>query len=535
MPGAEGMVLLPALERVRSRLCAWPPSFAYVLLIVAVAVAYFLTGRLGQIFAIVGGQVTPVWPPSGIALAAFLLFGRRVWPGVWLGAFAVNFSGLLLTPGLLRLVASSAAAAGMASGAVLAAWLGYGLLRRYAGSGNPLDRLRGVGVLLGLSGMVGSLVSASNGTAWLVFFGFAPEGALGNIWFTWWLGDAAGVFIFAPLMLAWCGLPWFRPRVRAWEAGLCFGLLLVVSWDVFIVGTIPFSFILIPFLVWPALRFGQRGATAAILLISGIAVWGTLHGGGPFHLSSLNASLLVLESFLAIATLTAFTIGAVATQQKEAEGHSRRAFAELESRVQARTADLAGANAAMGMEITGRKRVEEILRRSTLLLEASQATAKVGGWELDLGTKQLFWTAETYRIHDTSPEEFIPTVEAGVGFYPPESRPIVAAAVQAAMERGEGFDLVLEIRTAKGRRIDARATCSVTLHEGRPAKLTGIFQDITARTQAEEEIQKQLHELQRWQAVMLDREDRIAELKHEVNELLIRKNQPPRYSHPNAP
>ncbi len=125
------------------------------------------------------------------------------------------------------------------------------------------------------------------------------------------------------------------------------------------------------------------------------------------------------------------------------------------------------------------------LRRSTLLLEASQATAKVGGWELDLGTGRLFWKAETYRLHDTSPEEFNPTVDAGVGYFLPESRRIISAALQAAMERGEGYDLVLETLTTKGRRIAVRTTCAVTLHQGRPAKLTGIFQDITARTVAE--------------------------------------------------
>jgi len=134
---------------------------------------------------------------------------------------------------------------------------------------------------------------------------------------------------------------------------------------------------------------------------------------------------------------------------------------------------------------TTRQRAEEALRRSTLLLEASQAIAQTGGWEMDLGTKKLFWTAETYRLHDTTPEEFNPTVDAGIGFYLPESRRIIADALQAAMARGEGYDLVLETLTTKGHRIDVRTTCAVTLHEGRPAKLTGIFQDITARTTAE--------------------------------------------------
>ena len=108
----------------------------------------------------------------------------------------------------------------------------------------------------------------------------------------------------------------------------------------------------------------------------------------------------------------------------------------------------------------------EALRISNQLLEASQSIAKVGGWELDLVTKKLFWTAETYRLHDISPAEFNPTVDAGVGYFLPESRRVISAALEAAMERGEGYDLVLETLTTKGRRIDVRTTCEVTMHDG---------------------------------------------------------------------
>ncbi len=132
-----------------------------------------------------------------------------------------------------------------------------------------------------------------------------------------------------------------------------------------------------------------------------------------------------------------------------------------------------------------RSLVEASLQQSAQLLEASQSIAKVGGWDLDLRTKVLFWTAETYRIHDTSPEEFIPTKDAGVGYFLPESRRIISDALQAAMERGEGYDLELQTLTTKGRLIDVRTTCEVTLLNGRPVKLTGIFQDITERKRAE--------------------------------------------------
>lgn len=120
------------------------------------------------------------------------------------------------------------------------------------------------------------------------------------------------------------------------------------------------------------------------------------------------------------------------------------------------------------------------LNRKGQLLEQSQAMAQVGGWELDIPTNSLYWTNETYRIHDTTPEEFNPTVDAGTGCYLPKSRKIIKAALEAAITEGKGYDLVLEAYTTKGRKIDVRTTCEVTLKDGRPSKLTGLFQDISS-------------------------------------------------------
>ena len=124
-------------------------------------------------------------------------------------------------------------------------------------------------------------------------------------------------------------------------------------------------------------------------------------------------------------------------------------------------------------------------KRSNQLLEASQSIAKLGGWELDLPTNQLYWTTETFNIHDTTPEEFNPTVDAGVSYFLPESKQTIIEALELAMTQGIGYDLILETYTTKGRKIDVRTTCQVTLVDGKPVKLTGIFQDITERRQLE--------------------------------------------------
>ena len=137
------------------------------------------------------------------------------------------------------------------------------------------------------------------------------------------------------------------------------------------------------------------------------------------------------------------------------------------------------------VDITARKRAEEALSLSSALMEASQAVAKVGGWELDLVSGHLYWTRETYRIHETTQDEFNPTVDASIEFYLPGSRERISAAVQAAIETGQGYDLELETLTCTGRRIDVRTTGAATMEHGKVVRLSGIFQDITERKEYE--------------------------------------------------
>lgn len=134
------------------------------------------------------------------------------------------------------------------------------------------------------------------------------------------------------------------------------------------------------------------------------------------------------------------------------------------------------------------KQREDNYKREKLLLEESQSIGKLGGWELDLSTGNLFWTAETYRIHETSPDEFNPTVDAGVGYFLSESKKIISDALEAAMTKGEGYDLDLETYTTKGSLIQVRTTCRVTMEDGKPVKLTGIFQDITEQKTIQNEL-----------------------------------------------
>jgi diguanylate cyclase (GGDEF)-like protein/PAS domain S-box-containing protein len=131
------------------------------------------------------------------------------------------------------------------------------------------------------------------------------------------------------------------------------------------------------------------------------------------------------------------------------------------------------------LDITERKERESERIIANQLLQESQQVAKVGGWELNLETGLLYWTAETYRIHEANPDEFDPTVDAGIDYFLPESREILALALDQAINKGIGYDLELETLTTQGRKIDVRTTCNVTKKGDKSIRLAGIFQDIS--------------------------------------------------------
>jgi PAS domain S-box-containing protein len=160
-------------------------------------------------------------------------------------------------------------------------------------------------------------------------------------------------------------------------------------------------------------------------------------------------------------------------------------FAELSEAFNTMTAQLRRSYVSLEKEIDEREKVGQELQRTATLLNETQAIAQVGGWELDLEKNTLFWTDETYRIHETSPSEYTPTVETAIRFYAPESVPVISSAVKDAVEEGKEFHLELQLITAKGRLIWAEAVGRVIRRDGRVVKVLGAFQDITERKQAE--------------------------------------------------
>jgi diguanylate cyclase (GGDEF)-like protein len=288
---------------------------------IGVAVLYLLAAKFGLRLAFVHASATAVWPPAGIALGAFLVFGRRVWPAVMVGAFLANVT----TAG------SVATSLGIAAGNTLEAIVGASLVNRYAGGVRAFERARHVLTFALLAGLVSTTVAATCGVTVLSLEGFADWADYGSIWLTWWLGDAAGVLIVGPaFVLWWTQRPAERTSLKRLEAVLLLACLVVCGQVVF-GGWFPsdtkdysLEFLCMPVLVWCGLRFGQRAAATALLIMSGLAIRGTLDGLGPFARATQNASLLLVQAFTAVLSLTTLTLAALVAERREAEEQLRK-------------------------------------------------------------------------------------------------------------------------------------------------------------------------------------------------------------------
>jgi integral membrane sensor domain MASE1/anti-sigma regulatory factor (Ser/Thr protein kinase) len=286
--------------------------------VAAVALVYFGSAKLGLTLAFATPSVTAVWPPTGIALAALVLGGRRLWPGVALGAFLANVTTDVPV----------ATALGITIGNTLEALVGASLLRM-SGFRPDLRRLRDILALLVLGGALSTLVAATIGIGSLALGDALPDDVL-SAWRVWWLGDMGGDLLVASLlMIAVTHWPYREAPGRLAEALLLACGLVAVALVVFShsAGT---AYLTFPFLAWAALRFFQPGAIAAAFVVGTLAVAFTAHGSGQFVQSSEDDSLLLAQTFAAVSGLSALLLATVMGQRTRAE---RRAI-EIASALQ---------------------------------------------------------------------------------------------------------------------------------------------------------------------------------------------------------
>jgi signal transduction histidine kinase len=301
------------------------------LIVAGVALVYFAAAKLGLSLAAVARQVSPVWPPTGIALAALLIFGYRVWLGVAIGALAIN--AISDEPFVT--------ACGIAFGNTLEALLGAWLLRRFVGFQNSMEHLRDVLGLAVCSALLSTTVSATVGVTSLCLGQVHAWSRFASLWHTWWLGDAMGALIIAPLLLTWAARwPHIVPRGRAAETVVAL-LLVVVIGDAILRSPFEMAqqikYFIFPPLIWTALRLGQATTSAAILVISALSVLGVVEHAGAFVAELFNQRLLLMQTFTGVIALGSLLLGAVMAERRTAERELARYREHLEELVAERT------------------------------------------------------------------------------------------------------------------------------------------------------------------------------------------------------
>jgi PAS domain S-box-containing protein len=323
---AEPAEIVAALNRVNFKPNQRLTTFTRVVILIAF---YFLGGLLGKHSSFLSGTVALVWPPSGIALAAILLFGYRFWPGVALGA--VLFS---LTDGVPFGFFTLGTAIGNTIGSVVCAYL----LRKFIGFENAMERTRDATGYIGLACLLGTTVNAMFNVLGLLYSGAVSLDELFPKVLEWWVPNALAGLVVTPFVLTWA-----TPSTTRWKprlifeavvcgAGLVAGTLISFdSWFVYGIQNYPLAYLPFPFLVWGSLRFGQRGATTGTLLVTVLAIYSLLQGRGPFVAAKEAESLMLIGSYIGILAVTNLLLAAGAAERQRAE----QAVAESEKRFRA--------------------------------------------------------------------------------------------------------------------------------------------------------------------------------------------------------
>jgi PAS domain S-box-containing protein len=399
---------------------------------------YFVAAKIGLLFAAISPSASAVWPPSGIAFAACLVLGLRVWPAIFLGAFLANAT----TTG------SVATSLGIAAGNTLEAVVAASLIIRLAHGVRVFETVRGIFAFVALAALGSPTISATIGVASLLLGGHLIGADAGGIWLTWWLGDATGNLIIAPLLVLWATNPsiaWSRDRVP--EAVAVLGSLVLLGVVAFgrslPAGNFPLSFLCIPPLLWAAFRFGARATATATVLMSAMAVWGHARTIGSLSPQQANTALVLLQVFMATISITALTVAVLVWERRRADHARARLAAIVES----------SADAIISTTVDG------------LITSWNRAAEQLYGW---------------------SPAE---AIGRPIMLIVPEDRRAEEDEILSRARRGEPIDSVETVRVAKdGRSIDLFLTVSpVRDSTGRIVGVSKIASDIGERKRADAE------------------------------------------------
>jgi signal transduction histidine kinase len=311
--------------------------------LVAIGVIYFALAKAGLALASLHPSATPIWPPTGVALAVVLLWGYRTWPAIFAAAVIAN----AMTAG------SVATAIAIATGNSLEAVVGAYLINRWSSGCNTFSTPNSVAKFALICFVIATPISASIGLTSLATAGYIERTNFANAWVTWWLGDVTGALVIAPVIVLWASSHYhafnrnqFLETVGVLATAAAVGLIAFSPLIEQTPSRDPLGFLAILPMLWAALRRGPRDTATVALVLSGITIWGTLTGGGPFTTADLNASFLLVLMFLISITVPSLLLSADVEVRKKGEESLRRAQIELERKVAERTQELELANAA---------------------------------------------------------------------------------------------------------------------------------------------------------------------------------------------
>ncbi len=323
-----------------------------------IAALYFATAKLGLNYAVIEETVTLLWPPSGIALAATLILGYRIWPGIALGAFLANTASDLSFFTLVIITC----------GNTIEPLVGAWLINRIKQFSLDLDKVSDVLILVLIAAIASTSIGASFGSLGLVLNGGITPYDRYTTWLAWWLGDGMGVLVISPFILSGLDV-WHRGEkvlsvAKVGEALVLTLVLVLVALTIFGnsrlvgVGNFPICLSMFPFAIWSALRFGSFGASGVALLASLIAIYGTARGQGPFVAAKAIDSQILWCLFADLMSITGLMLAALDSQRKSALVSLAQINEDLAFKVEQRTLQLSRSNDALRKSLAAKQRLQ---------------------------------------------------------------------------------------------------------------------------------------------------------------------------------